>query len=254
MRTSIGRSLAAVAILSAASPALAQEASWSGPYVGATIGGNLPHGGDARTVGTPAFLTLVPSLAPATLDTSRNSIAAGAHIGYNLESGGLVYGVEADLSYLGAKKTSSFTSTATVLGTTLSTTAAHQIDYLGTVRARLGYAPNAKALVYATGGLAYGRVKDTATVIGNAAPSSLVWNGVSSGTRTGFTLGGGAEFKVGDRVSLRGEYLYYDLGSQTTTAAGSAGVRGIAALNGIDYSQRTSAKGSIVRVGLNFAL
>lgn len=241
-------------LLSSAAPALAQTTDWSGPYLGVSMGANIPHGGDARTVGTPGYLTLVPSLAPATLDTSRSSVAVGGQIGYNLQSGALVYGVETDLSYLGADRTASFASTATVLGTTLITTARHRVDYLGTVRARLGYAASDSVLVYATGGLAHGGVKDSAQVIANAAPTTLFWTGETSGTRTGYTLGGGAELKFGPRLSLRGEYLYYDLGNETTTAAGSPGVRGVAALNGIDYSQRTSARGSIVRAGLNIKL
>ena len=254
MRKILGRTIGAALFLTFVTPAQAQDSGWAGAYVGATVGANIPAGGDARTVGTAGFLTLVPSLAPARLDTSKTSFLGGAHLGYNLQSGPLVYGVEADIAYVDANKTSSFTSTATVLGTTLTTTARHKIDYLGTVRARVGYAPSGNALIYATGGLAYGGVKDSASVIGNAAPTTLVWTGETSGTRTGWTLGGGGELKLSDRLSLRGEYLYYDLGSRTTTAAGSAGVRGVAALNGIDYSQRTSAKGSVVRAGFSFKL
>lgn len=237
-----------------AAPAMAASPDWSGVYVGVNAGGNLPTGGDAKTVGTAGFQPLVPTLAPAVLDTNENTFAGGGQIGFNLQSGSLIYGMEADLAYLGAKKSDSFTSTATVLGTTLTTSATHQVDYLGTVRGRLGVAASDRLMVYATGGLAYGRVKNAASVIANAAPDTLYWTGANSSTRTGFAAGAGAEYALGDRVSIRGEYLYYDLGSTTVTAAGSAGVRAVSALDGIDYVESTSAKGSIVRLGVNFKI
>ncbi|MFM8339986.1 MAG: outer membrane protein, partial [Fluviibacter sp.] len=195
-----------------AAPSVATAAAWSGAYLGIHGGANMTSKGDAKTIGTAGFQTLVPTLAPATLDTSENGLAAGAQIGFNAQSGAVVYGLEADLSYLGVNKTDSFTSTESVLDTTLTTSASHKLDYLGTVRARLGAAASNTMLVYVTGGLAYGQVKDRADVVANAAPTALFWSGKSSSTRTGFAAGAGADIALSDRLSLRGEYLYYDLG------------------------------------------
>jgi len=226
--------------------------SWTGPYVGLNAGGSFSNDGEAKTVGTPAFRTLIPTLAPAKLKTDSSGFIGGAQVGYNVRSGSIVYGVEAVINYLGSKKSDSFTSTATVLGTTLTTSAAQKIDYLGTLRLRAGVLATDRLLVYATGGLAFGGVKDSASVSANAAPSTLFWRGSSSSTRSGYALGGGVEYSLNERTSLKGEYLYYDLGSKSTAALGSPGVRGIAALNGIDYVQRNSADGSILRVGVNY--
>jgi outer membrane immunogenic protein len=244
---------AAVAFFGAA-PVLGASPDWSGVYVGVNVGGAFAHGGDAKTVGTAGFETLIPSLAPAKLNTGKSGVTAGGQIGVNIVSGSLVYGVEADVNYVDSKKSSSFTSSATVLGTTLTTSASHQLDYLGTLRARLGVTASERLLIYATGGLAYGHVKNRASVVANAAPSTLFWRGSRSSTRTGFAAGAGAELKISDKISLRGEYLYYDLGSTSTLAAGSPGMRSISALDGIDYRQRTSTNGSIVRAGLNLKL
>lgn len=120
----------------------------------------------------------------------------GGDIGYNWQTGALVFGLETDLAYSTAK------GSATVGITTQSS----KIDALGTVRGRVGYAVD-RALFYVTGGLAYGDARDRATTAASYASVSA-W-------RTGWTLGGGIEYAVTPNWTVRAEGLYVDLGSQS---------------------------------------
>ena len=188
---------------------------------------------------------------PGSLNTKGNGFIGGGQIGYNYQSGAIVYGVEADFDYVDQKKSASFTSTGLVLGSPLTTSAKSQLDYLGTVRARIGFVPMDRVMIFATAGLAYGDVKTSGSVFANNAPA-LAWAGSKSDIKAGFAVGGGAEYAFTNNLTVKAEYLYYDLGKRTTNAIGNANVRAVAALNGIDYTSRTKTNGSLVRVGLNY--
>ena len=110
-------------------------------------------------------------------------------MGFNYQlNGGLVLGAETDIALSGMD--------GTAAGVTFST------DYLGSVRARLGYAVD-RVMLYGTGGLAYGR-------------GDLQIGGLSNKqTQWGWALGGGVEAMVAPQLSARIEYLYMDLGHET---------------------------------------
>jgi len=69
--------------------------------------------------------------------------------------------------------------------------------------------------------------------------------GSDSATHAGWTLGSGLEHRYNGNLSVKAEYLYYDLGKHTlvTTQNGIAG-----------FSSQfdTHTRGSLVRVGLNW--
>lgn len=111
----------------------------------------------------------------------------GGQIGYNWQgiwNPHLVLGVEADIE--GADITDSYYG--------------HQasVNYFGTIRGRIGYAFD-RALVYATGGFAYGEVQDS------AFGASL------TSTETGYTVGGGVEYKILPNWSAKAEYDFVSL-------------------------------------------
>lgn len=109
----------------------------------------------------------------------------GLQAGYNWQGAGpLVLGIEADLQYADVSS-SVFT-----------------LDYFGTVRARLGYAFD-QFLVYGTGGFAYGRGTFETFGLSN------------SQNQFGWTVGAGAEYAIDNNWSVKGEYLYVDLGEET---------------------------------------
>lgn len=222
--------------------------TWTGFYVGANVGYAFDADTRATTVGTPGFLGLVPAgIVPGELDTGDDGFTGGGQIGFNYQFGALVAGIEADLQFLDSNKSTAFTGAA-VLGTQLTTQAESDIDYLGTVRGRLGFAFD-RLLVYATGGLAYGDVSSRAGVTGVQAPA-LVWTGRSSEVQFGWTVGGGIEYAVTNNLTLKAEYLYYDLGDQTVRTIPNAAAAAV--VPGVAYDARFETSGQIARVGLNY--
>jgi outer membrane immunogenic protein len=224
--------------------------TWTGFYVGGNLG--YMYGfGNTVTTGTAAFQTLVaPGIVPGRLGANRDGFLGGLQAGYNFQYGAAVLGAEADLQLTDLRRRASFTGAA-VLGTQLTTSSRADLRYLGTLRARIGFTPVERLLIYGTAGLAYGEVGTSGSVVGVQAPA-LSWNGSTSSTRAGWVVGGGLEYAVTNNLTIKGEYLYYDLGRTSVSALGNAAVRSVAALNGIDYVARTENRGSIVRAGANY--
>src|SRR5438552_3159913 len=109
---------------------------------------------------------------------------------------------------------------AASLQTTASATA--NIDWFGTLRARLGFAWD-RVLIYGTGGLSYGlvRLNDSAFFNGFAGDgiSSVAFNGMStpknSVVKGGWTAGGGIDYAYTNNIILSVTYMHVDLGSDT---------------------------------------
>jgi outer membrane immunogenic protein len=243
--------------------------SWAGGYWGLTLGwGYL----DSNVTDTPAAFCTAgmggcpdagPALAgaiPSSYNVQPNGFLGGVEFGYNWQVGHIVYGLETDFS--GANINGSTTSTLVgAVGPSVINvvgTAGERLSYLGTVRARLGWTPLDPLLFYATGGFAYGGVKSsmqlTEFVTGpcacGASPSVLT---NSSSTLTGWTVGGGAEWMFAPHWTVKGEYLYYDLGSMgyavpTLTQLNAAGTP----FFGASGAASASVKGGLTRVGINF--
>ncbi|MGC1253461.1 MAG: outer membrane beta-barrel protein, partial [Xanthobacteraceae bacterium] len=71
--------------------------------------------------------------------------------------------------------------------------------------------PSENLLLYGTAGLAYGGVKDSATLV-FSAPADGNYAGANSETRVGWTAGAGAEYALAANWSMKFEYLFVDLG------------------------------------------
>ncbi len=159
--------------------------SWSGLYIGAHVGG-----GNGSVDWTYAG-------GGGTADHDDGGAFAGVQVGYNLQSGAWVYGIEADLS-LGS-----------INGDTPcpnpSWRCATDINRLASLRLRTGIAID-NVLFYVTGGLGYGEIE----VFTQLPPGA---HQGSDKLRRGWTVGGGLEYGIGGGWSIKGEYLYYDLGS-----------------------------------------
>ncbi|MDH6231061.1 outer membrane immunogenic protein [Mesorhizobium soli] len=157
--------------------------SWTGAYVGLNAG-----------FGGGKFKHEMPG-SGMSFNPQSSGFVGGVQVGYNYQIDQWVVGAEADFQGASIKGETEFDSGAK-LGT--------KLDWYGTVRARAGVLANDRLLVYATGGLAYGRTKTHME-----APDA----GVSdSKTKAGWTVGAGVEYAVTDHVSLKTEYAYTDLG------------------------------------------
>jgi outer membrane immunogenic protein len=240
--------LAAVAI---ATPAVA-ETRFDGAYVGAVGSLQLHNSRNAPTEGTAGFLGLPDTIAPEQLRLENNDgLRAGVVAGWNGSSGSLVYGVEADVMFGPNRAAGSFSGAAIpdLAPNGLTTSASRRIGTSGSLRARVGTTVGEDVLLYGTGGVALADVRGTADVVVNGAPG-VAWSGARNQTRWGWTIGAGAEFKLTDAIGLRAEYLYTDLGRQSVLAAGNAAVRGVAALDGVDYQVGLPTAGGAARIGI----
>jgi len=229
--------------------------SWTGVYIGVNAGWAGSSDNTITNTGTdngPGGLgsALALGLIPSSVGLSHSGFIGGGQIGYNWQvSPAWVLGVEADfdgLSGTNGSFTSAFPGTPAIVP--MSSTFSHELDTLGTLRGRLGFLSSPNWLWYATGGLAYGETKigsswscPTCAPPGNPTASS-------SNTSVGWTLGGGVEWKFAAAWSVKVEYLYVDLGSQSDTI-------------GYTYAPFTSSmtstvneRDNIVRVGLNYKI
>lgn len=250
-------------------PAAAPVYTWTGWYAGASAGygwsnGNVNLGGTpVASNGTAgALATLAASIAalPPVLKTDAKGFVAGGQLGYNFQTDRVVWGFETDLSWADIKGSTAQTGTAVLppfapLAVSDTATADGRLDWFGTVRGRLGYLIMDPLLVYATGGFAYGHAKSTTTVVAAFAPPQIPFFqtafGSAAATLTGWTVGGGLEYAFAPRWTLKGEYLYYDLGSlnySSTLTSTSLG----ALFSQATVNSHAEFKGSIARVGLNY--
>ena len=146
--------------------------------------------------------------------------AFGLHAGYDRQlENGFVVGVEADYTKTYLRGIEKFASTDATLAKNghVDATTSYDIDWTAGLRAKLGYAVNDRLLVYSTAGLALARetqwrdqyVSDSASAtnpMGSETTAFFVEK--ASGTRTGFTIGLGAEYALNENWSIRADYSY----------------------------------------------
>ncbi|WP_424362887.1 outer membrane protein [Methylocystis parvus] len=199
--------------------------SWSGPYLGLSIG----YGG-ANTGQLNGF-ALGPNLAPtgavwAAGSPNANGVIGGVQVGYNYQFPGTRFVVGVETDFMGA----GLNGATTVVGSPVAGTnifpfihTYQELNWFGTVRGRVGYAILPTLLIFGTGGFAYGHVSNNYVVGYTNGFLDGAWN---SGVRTGWAAGGGLEWAFMPNLSIRAEYLYVDLGHDGTLWDGACGCGG----------------------------
>jgi outer membrane immunogenic protein len=216
--------------------------TWGGCYVGVNAGG--------------AFTTIDQSIAIPGIFTidgggHETSFTGGGQIGCNWQADPRwVLGIEADIDYLHASRTNNFAvHTSLFSGEEFVGSQQTTVHWLGTARASLGYVWD-RMLYYVTGGLAFGGVDSSATVILTSRTPNPIFAGSESATRVGWTAGGGVKYAITDRVSGKLEYLYFDLGNASYNLTQISGVV-IGGSFPTAFGASAKATGSIVRVGID---
>lgn len=148
----------------------------------------------------------------------------GLHAGVNMQRGGLVFGAEADFTWVNEADT--------VVGGGPGGGNAREftVRWLSTARLRAGFAFD-RILVYATGGFAVAQIGTWKSVGGGPSISSAL------SIETGYVLGLGVEALVRDNIVVRGEYLYVNLGRSVV---------------GVFDDGPTSIHGHVIRGGVSF--
>lgn len=202
--------------------------SWNGFYVGANAGGSWKDGnsfGTSAVVVDPTYTAAGALVTPGVGVVGNNTIgtagiSGGLQAGYNWQvSPMFVVGAETDFQGTTMGSGSNGSTAARLLalnnvGTVgfgdsvwVGSTAGNQLNWFGTVRGRVGVVPLSPALmIYGTGGFAYGQVQRT--------------NGLTAQNtvQTGWTAGGGIEYKLTNNWSVKGEYLYTQLSGDNNNA------------------------------------
>jgi len=178
-------------------PAFKAVYDWTGFY----LGGHFGYGGGSLGSGTnplPEQGVFFPH--------SVTGLIGGYQAGYNRQfSNHVVLGVEADASFTSPR------DAPRIVSAPFNTT----IDYVGTLRGRVGYA-QATWMSYLTGGFAWGHT----TV--NINDNTGTIDSRVGGYQTGWTAGAGVEFAVSGNWSAKVEYDYIDLSRRMFDLSGFA--------------------------------
>ena len=190
---------------------------WSGFYIGVNGGGGVANDRSIIVNETFAGAPFVSGTWPGFGNFgSRNASGGfgGGQIGYNWQATSWVFGVEADIQGSGIKGSQGATLPYIVDPNTISVGTTEKLDWFGTVRGRLGYAWD-RFMIYGTGGFAYGETK---SALGMTDTFGFVAGNANTVTRTGYVVGGGAEYAFSPNWTVKAEYQYIDLGKGTLGA------------------------------------
>ena len=241
--------------------------TWTGAYFGINAGAAFDNETRFGVVGNlPTDVGVINGNRPGTFKNSDDGFTAGGQVGYNYEfqgfggfggpGSGVVVGLEADAAYIDANNSGSFIGNPDGR-TPAANTFRSGIDFLGTVRGRLGYAFN-QFLIYGTGGFAYGDTTSRVNFYTAGNPNQLRFAGGKSDFETGYTYGGGIEYALptgsflnffkSSAVTLKLEYLRYELGNSSYAAPYQLPNP----TAGDQYNIRVKTEGNIARVGLNY--
>lgn len=206
------RLIAAALVASSAGVAQAQETDWTGFYAGV----HADYLWGEPTVKGPADA----------IDPDIDGFGGGAQAGFNYQFEQFLIGVEADITGFDADgEVFNIRNPSNSEGITVD------LDWLATLRARAGFVFGS-LLVYGTGGFAWGGGDSDYFGLGNPPGTDL--------SLSGYTIGGGAEYLLNDRLSVKAEYLYVDLDEDDLNAP-------------FEYTD-AGIEANIVRLGVNYNL
>jgi outer membrane immunogenic protein len=247
--------------------------SWTGWYGGL-------NGGYAWSTGTRTLDSTITSDFPdlaidgdafttagqTTLDPKGGF--GGGQLGYNWQRGHWVFGWEVDFQGASIKASRNFAVLANgdifngslCLGTdcddaTALSQASSKLNVFGSFRGRVGFLATPTWLIYGTGGLAFGQVKDTLSVVSCDCNDEdlderilpLSARSIESNTaKLGYTVGGGLEWMFAPSWSVKAEYQYIDLGSTRLFVTSDNSADHAEATANFDHKYHT------VRFGLNY--
>ena len=228
--------------------------TWTGFY----LGGNIGYGwNDADTNFDPLpDAATFRFLNPQTLSPDPSGVIGGGQLGFNWQWGKwFVLGIETDFQGTdieGSERRETFDGFNGVPANPDRFLEAHErVQWLGTTRGRIGFAPWCRFLIYGTGGVAYGDVDYSAqTNFGTTNFHGASYPEKFTDTNTGWTAGGGIEYAINHHWTVRVEYLHYDLGSPSREAPEF--IAGVPQGPPFAVKYNFNTDGNIVRGGVNF--
>lgn len=231
MRTNLLLGLVAPLAVVAAAPAFAQDmgtdAPFSGLYVAASGGYDVQGNdvgsrlifdrngdftfNDGVTLATPAGADAfspgfcngrAQGVTPGTpCENDRNKGSYYGRVGFDVQRGSFVFGALGEFGRTAIKDYVSGFST-----TPASYTFSRGVDWEASGRLRAGIAQG-NGMFYATGGVGYTRIKHGFTTSNTANSFATL---IDDSDKFGFIVGGGAEYRIMQNVSIGLEYTYHD--------------------------------------------
>jgi len=185
--------------------------SWSGMYVGFHAGGAWGEANISDPFGPSLFGDNIRTPGP----------LAGVQAGANMQFGSWVAGFEGDFSWADLDGTNTCFAFSPFY---ISSNCHAHVSSLGTLTGRLGVAvgPQGRTLLYGKAGAAYEFVGMDAAAnagIGLVLPIGTVQS--SSGSKVGWTVGGGVEHAFAGNWSVKAEYDFLSFGDERINAPAS---------------------------------
>jgi len=209
--------------------------------------------------------SLAPAAAAAITGRSNSSpggFIGGAQAGYNLQLNRGLVGIEADIDGSGARghegygESDTFGTGAGTFGLSTRVDNTQAVDWMGTLRGRLGMFLHPDILAYATAGLAYGETTSS-TFVNQQWSGALLSGfktsgsmGISNRLMAGWTAGGGLEWMFSPNMSVKAEYLWYNLGSNNYEPSPALTTFGKS--NSALLFTSANYAGAVARVGFNY--
>jgi outer membrane immunogenic protein len=199
--------------------------SWTGCYIGGNVGGVSAR----KTWNVTNFGDLIGS-------HDADGWLGGVQAGCNYQIGNWVFGIQGDYDWVNASGSNiDLVSRVQLIDRS-------QIDGLGSVTGRLGYAFD-RFLPYVKGGVAWERDRYTVN-FGPLTTQPGVLFSQASETRQGYTVGFGGEYAFWKTLSAFIEYDYYDFGTKTNAFTVVA--------NGVQQFADIRERKNVVKVGINW--
>jgi outer membrane immunogenic protein len=269
MKKSLLSATAAAMIAGIAAPAMAADMpvkayraplppvySWTGCYAGIE-GGWI---GDHRTFNRNAdnIIVSVGGVVLAQSLTSTSTHRSGGLFGgtlgcnYQFNTWGVV-GIEGDISATGGRNSFAESFPAITALSARTETLSDRMNWLATIRGRLGYLVSPNWLLYVTGGGAFANDNASFALV---TVLNTQFIGSDSKTLSGGVIGGGAEWAWTSNWRIKAEYLYVGLNHHTFASPlvllnGGAVPANLA--GGTWITNVGSHHDNIFRVGLNYA-
>lgn len=239
--------MSAVSTFAAAAEGLAitPAFSWTGFYAGVQAGYGTGNSRPAifheTSNGNRYFDAEFGSIAP-------QGFLGGLQAGYNQQYRKFVVGIEADFALANINGSASGTRmpypyyTPALANQSITVSTQSQVDWLATIRPRIGYAGD-DYLAFVTAGLALGKVKYQQSM-----SDTYDYTGTSSSndTRVGYVVGFGFEKVIQPNLTVKIEYQYVDLGSKSTSPSRETGDK-----KGFMISTENRIDLHTLRVGIN---
>jgi outer membrane immunogenic protein len=226
-----------------APPVVAAAAfSWTGFYLGGYFGWGFEH----HTVTNVGSINSANFPAGYTSSADIDGALGGAQLGYDWQfSPNWLVGIGADIAWSGIKGDA---NNPGVVNPLVVSHVHHDYSWLSTVTGRFGYVAN-NWLLYAKGGAAWAESKSSSYTTNAAGVTTTTTEG--SLTRTGWTAGGGLEWRFAKNWSALVEYDYVDFGIATASNAVTFGTTA-PVLTGATLQRDNKAYMNVVKVGVNY--